>query len=275
MHMDFNSNPKNKYILHNTVLNESNTERDLGVLINNALNWDDNIKAAISKANQILAWVARNVITRDKSVMVSIYKSLIRPHLEYCAQIWSPVAEHGNWGTILEIESVQRRFTRMIEGLGMDSYSQRLESIHLTTLAERRLRGDLIETFKIVNNIVAYGSSVFRISRSGYNLVSKQYDSNNSKINKLYRSFLPNRVQTYWNKLPTHVKNSTSVEQFKVHLELYKKQSINDINGNFWEVSNIVLDKIEGKNYLKNKELHNRYLMKNPKIAKKLFINTM
>ena len=67
----------------------------------------------------------------------------------------------------------------MIDGIGTIPYSQRL-------VAERRLRGDLIETFKVVNNIVEYGKSVFKISRSGYNLISKPFRSNANIINKLY-----------------------------------------------------------------------------------------
>ena len=56
--------------------------------------------------------------------------------------------EHGNWSLILELEGVQRRFTRMIDGVGLLPYSERLETLKLTTLIERRARGDLIEVFK-------------------------------------------------------------------------------------------------------------------------------
>ena len=80
--------------------------------------------------------------------MIAIYKALIRPHLEYCVQLWNPVAAHGSWGTVLELESVQRRFTRLIDEVGTLPYSRRLEILNLTTLAERRIRGDLIEAFK-------------------------------------------------------------------------------------------------------------------------------
>ena len=71
-----------------------------------------------------------------------------RPHLEYCVQLWNPAAEHGNWSLIVRIESVQRRFTRMIEEVGLLPYSKRLRILQLTTLAERRSRGDLIEVYK-------------------------------------------------------------------------------------------------------------------------------
>ena len=79
--------------------------------------------------------------------MLRICKTLIRPHLEYCVQLWNPAAEHGNWSLILRIESVQRRFTRMIEEVGLLPYSERLQILELTTLAERRSRGDLIEVY--------------------------------------------------------------------------------------------------------------------------------
>ena len=76
--------------------------------------------------------------------------------MEYCVQLWSPVAAHGSWGTIYELEKVQRKFTNLIDDIGTLSYGTRLAELDLTTLAERRIRGDLIETFKIVENIVNF-----------------------------------------------------------------------------------------------------------------------
>ena len=104
--------------------------------------------------------------------MRNVYKCIIRPHLENCAQLWSPPATHGNWSVIIELESVQRRFTRLIDGIGTAPYSGRLEALQLTTLAERRIRGDLIEVFKIVNGLVEYGNDLFCVSRSGDKLIS-------------------------------------------------------------------------------------------------------
>ena len=120
----------------------------MGVLTSGTLLWNDQIESCISKANQMLCWISRNLISREKSLMLRVYKTLIRPHLEYCVQLWNPAAEHGNWSLILRIESVQRRFTRMIEEVGLLPYSERLRILQLTTLAERRSRGDLIEVYK-------------------------------------------------------------------------------------------------------------------------------
>ena len=56
--------------------------------------------------------------------MLNIYKTLIRPHLEYCVQLWSPTPRHGNWGVIKDIENVQRMYTRLIDGVGLMTYEQ-------------------------------------------------------------------------------------------------------------------------------------------------------
>ena len=61
-----------------------------------------------------------------------------------------------------------------------------------TTLGERRLRGDLIETFKIVNGLVEYGNGMFRLSRSNKNVIRKAINSNNNYdayVSKLRSSF--------------------------------------------------------------------------------------
>ena len=120
----------------------------------------------------MIARSSRNVIDCSRVVMLLVYKALIRPHVQYCVQIWAPTARHGNWSTTLELEHEQRKFTRLVECVGLLPYGERLDRLGLTTLAERRLRGDLIETFKILSGSVNYGRSLFKLSTSGSNLVS-------------------------------------------------------------------------------------------------------
>ena len=76
---------------------------------------------------------------------------------DYCVQCWCPTPRFGNWGLILSIEKVQRKFTRLVNDIGTLSYGARLKSLKLTTLAERRMRGNLNETFKVVRGFVNYG----------------------------------------------------------------------------------------------------------------------
>jgi len=77
--------------------------------------------------------------------MLSLYKSLVRPHVEYCIIAWNP---HYKKDREL-IEKVQRKFTKMINNMEGKSYEERLYCLKLRTLEERRNRQDLIEVFKM------------------------------------------------------------------------------------------------------------------------------
>ena len=97
----------------------------------------------------------------------------------------------------------------------------------------------------------------------------------NSKVKKLRSSFISERVRPYWNNLPVNVKKSESVDMFKFNLESYKKDSICYNENDYWNVSEVLLEKIEGPAYLKNKVKHNEFLLKHPYVAKKQSINLM
>ena len=71
-----------------------------------------------------------------------MFRCLVRPHLEYCVQCCCPTPRFGNWELILGIEKIQRKSTRLVNDIGTFSYGERLKSLHLTTLAERHMRGD-------------------------------------------------------------------------------------------------------------------------------------
>ena len=92
-----------------------------------------------------IKWKNQEVIVRLQQVIVRLYKALVRSKIRYCVQAWSLDK--------LLIEKVQRRTTKMIEGFGRLSYDERLRRTGLTTLEERRIRGDLNETFKMVKGI--------------------------------------------------------------------------------------------------------------------------
>ena len=273
LHFDINSNPCNDYVLDGSKLEVVDVERDLGLLISKDLRWDEQVKGSLCKANQTIAWITRNVICKSKEVMKKIYICLIRPHLEYCVQLWSPVAAHGSWGTIYEIEKVQRKFTNLIDDIGTLQYGTRLAELNLTTLAERRIRGDLIETFKIVNNVVDYGHDIFTLGRSGRNIVSCGL-----KVSSFRKKFFSERVIQYWNVLPNFVKLSSSVNSFKANLSLHKSQQLKSEHyvssvGNFWEVSERVLQRIESPSAVAGRDAFCEYLNDTPWVAKRKGIN--
>ena len=69
-----------------------------------------------------------------------LYWSFVRPHLEYANSVWSPhLRKH-----IKMLESVQIRGTKLVDGMKMISYQERLQALDLPTLLHRRDRGDMI-----------------------------------------------------------------------------------------------------------------------------------
>ena len=254
-------NPRNTYFMNGVPLPDVQSEKDLGVFTTTDLTWGLNIEKSVNKAKAVVGWITRNIICRNKFVMLNVYKTLVRPHLEYAVQVWNLPASHGNWKLINKLEDVQRSFTRLIDSIGTLPYSERLKKLQITTLLERRMRGDIIETYKIVSKKVDYGKDLFKLSRSGANILK---DGRGDRI-------LSNRVANYWNKIPGYVKEANTVETFKSRLEFYKTEAINSgssSTGHYWELSDILLSKISGDH-----DAYADFMCANPMVAKYKGVN--
>ena len=114
------------------------------------------ISAAALKGNQVLGQLLRTFIYRDQYTFIKLYKQYVRPHLEFSVQAWSPWFQQD----IELLENVQRRAVKAVSGLS-GSYQEKLESLILLSPAERRHRGDMIETFKLLHNIEDVDASKF------------------------------------------------------------------------------------------------------------------
>ena len=110
------------------------SERDLGVIFETNLKWTVQIAASVNKANRILGMLSRTFESREVDLWKQLYTSMVRPHLEYAIQVWSPSLE----GDITQLENIQRRATRIPYKLKNMSYEDRLKVLGLTTLEERR-----------------------------------------------------------------------------------------------------------------------------------------
>ena len=125
------------YEMGGTILSKTGKEKDLGVTMNANMKVSEQCRIAASKGNQVLGTIRRNITYKEKSLIVPLYKAIVRPHLEYCIHAWNPHLRKD----IDMFEKIQRRATKLIPGLRDPRYEKRLKECELTTLETRRLRG--------------------------------------------------------------------------------------------------------------------------------------
>ena len=101
------------YYMNGTALESINEEKDLGIFITHDSKWSTHGQQAYTRANRVLGMINRTIISRDRRILLSLYKTLVRPHLEYCSPAWSP---HNKRDKQL-LERDQHRFTRMLPSL--------------------------------------------------------------------------------------------------------------------------------------------------------------
>ena len=120
---------------------------DLGITVCSDLTWSTHINSIANRAKTVSSWVLSVFKTRDKSTMCTVYKSLVRSHLEYCCPLWNPT----KLSDIRLLEEVQRTFTSKISGMQHLDYWTRLKRLGLMSLQRRRERYIIIQMWKILN----------------------------------------------------------------------------------------------------------------------------
>ena len=109
------------------------------------LKFDEHIDNTINKVNRIIGLIKRKFKFIDKDLFLTLYKSLIRSHLDYGNLIFYPTTK--KYKRVLE--NAQRRATRLVPELRGLLYRERLVELNLSTLDYRRKRFDIIQVFKI------------------------------------------------------------------------------------------------------------------------------
>jgi ribonuclease P/MRP protein subunit RPP40 len=195
-----------------------------GVTFDHKLTFSIHIDEKVNKAYSMLGVIKRNFQFQSVNPFLLIYKSMVRSHLEYANTVWCP-------HRILDIErleKVQMRATKLIKAIRYLPYEERLRHLKLPTLKYRRLRGDMIEVFKIIT-----GKYDKDIAVSLTKQVVTHTRGNSCRLYQghvkydLRKHFFTNRVINIWNSLPENVVAADNINLFKTRLdEHWKTQSV-------------------------------------------------
>ena len=209
-----------RYTISGQELEHVFDEKDLGVIFDSDLSFDEHISRITQKANGIVGLIRRTFSYLDTKSFTNLYTSFVRPHLEYAQSIWAPhLVKHINM-----LENVQIRATKLVDGLHNLDYGERLAKLNIPTLVYRRLRGDIIEVFK---HFHTYDREILSSSFHPRQRTSRKHNFqlHHSKLKDGARGVQSNsfyhRIVKTWNNLPQHVVNARNINTFKNSLDDY------------------------------------------------------
>jgi len=213
------NNSRLDYSIEGNRLENSVEERDLGVIINESLKSDSQVNQVAVKAHRILGMIYRTIENKTKDIILPLYLALVRPHLEYCVQAWSP----HYFKDINKIEKVQKRAVNMIKDIRSIDYTGKLRELNLFSMSRRRMRGDMIEVYKILSGKEKIDKfSLFNIVDSPIYLRGHKYKiQKNCVRTDIRRNFFTHRIVNLWNSLPNSVVECSSLDKFKSSLDKY------------------------------------------------------
>ena len=226
-----NKNPGREYFIENgierVVLGVTEVEKDLGVMI--ARNGKNNHQAtrAISHASYALGRMRKTFKFFNIKLFKILYPTFIRPYLEFATPVWNVLTKES----IKKLEAVQRRATKMVIELRSMEYEERLEALGLTTLEDRRKRGDLIQIYKIINKmeVVDIDMGIGNNQRTAGGGQTRRHGYQIEKeisVNYPMRNYsLPNRNATTWNILPSEVVAADTANIFKSRIDKHMRST--------------------------------------------------
>lgn len=205
------------YSLDTVALKVVEEEKDLGVIIDHRLSFQSHINKTAAKANSIMGIIRRTMTYINPRTFLLLYKTLVRPILEYNNTVWCPQFKY----LIAKTEAVQRRATRIVPDLKGLSYSDRLRALDLPTLAYRQLRGDIINVYKYLNGLYDVDTSklfVLDTKNSGTRGHSLKLEKHRANL-KRRSDFFSMRTVSVWNSLPEQIVLAPNLNSFKAHLD--------------------------------------------------------
>ena len=216
-----------EYFIEDQALQYVQSYKDLGIIIDSSLRFHHHIRKLAAKAGGVMGDLLRSTVCRTSKFMMSIFISHIRPLVEYCSCLWNV----GYLEDVRRLESVQRRWTREIDGLAGLDYVTRLKTIGLYSIQGRLMRADMIKIWKAFNGEVDAGvKDMFEMAQSiGTRGHSLKMSIPVCRSEMLRRSFAVRRV-ILWNSLPFSVVEATSVCTFKGRLDEFLGERLFEVS---------------------------------------------
>ena len=200
------------YHLGSSELFKSTAVIDLGITVDSGLTFSHHINNITSKAYNRMNLLFRCFHSNCRDNLIRAYTVYIRPTLEYCSSVWSPYRLKD----IKDIEKVQRKFTKRLNGLQYLPYAERLHVTKLESLQDRRIKSDLILTYKILFNHVNISSEqFFKLNDTVHNTRGHTYKLTVQPARiDVRKHFFSCRVVPIWNRLPDFI-DFSSLTNFK------------------------------------------------------------
>ena len=172
---------------------------------------------AAKKANSVLGQMAKSFQYRDRHTWVKLYKTYVRHYLEFSVQAWSPWYKRD----IDILEKVQMRAVNMVWGLRGRTYEAKLNEVGLTTLSERRLRGDMVQVWKFLHWKSIMDPKTFTLASTQHSRTTRHTTKSLNIKNpgarlEVRKNFFTVRSVDPWNRLPCCVQNAEDITDFKV-----------------------------------------------------------
>ena len=196
----------------------------MGVIFDDTLTFEAHINKVLKKANTMLYLLRRNFNFNDLRIFKLLFTALVRSQMEYAMPVWYPF----KLCHIKQIESVQRRASKFLPNLRNKSYDERLRSLKLPSMQYRRLRGDMIFVYKLMQDRPSFDKFfalrdelVFHEGRGHpFSIMHVRCNKNCRK------NFFATRVINDWNGLSLDVVSAPNINVFKNRLDKLWKEKM-------------------------------------------------